>query len=70
MLAQMVLLKSTDGGNTWANIEKGLVLEGINWVEPVKCVSMSASQDNGSSILNAEGWLEFYGADGRLLYTH
>ena len=33
-------------------------------------VSMSGSQDNGSSILNAEGWLEFFGADGMEAIIH
>ena len=66
--------KSTDGGNTWANImRKGVgVRENykLGLSQSDNSVSMSGSQDNGSSILNAEGWLEFFGADGMEAIIH
>ena len=66
--------KSTDGGNTWANImRKGVgVRENykLGLSQSDNSVSMSGSQDNGSSILNTEGWLEFFGADGMEAIIH
>ena len=66
--------KSTDGGNTWVNIMKKGVAVRENYKLGVSqsnnSVTMCGSQDNGTSIINAEGWLEFYGADGMEAIIH
>lgn len=66
--------KSTDGGNSWINIMKKGVAVRENYKLGVSqsnnSVTMCGSQDNGTSIINAEGWLEFYGADGMEAIIH
>lgn len=66
--------KSTDGGNTWTNIMKKGVAVRENYKLGVSqsnnSVTMCGSQDNGTSIINADGWIEFYGADGMEAIIH
>lgn len=62
------LAKSEDGGITWENLMRSGVGVRENYKLGVsqsnKDVSISGSQDNGTSIKNTEGWIEYFGADG------
>lgn len=61
------LCKSTDNGTTWTRLNDGTGIRenyavGIsqsNWA-----VHMAGSQDNGTSILDETGWIEWNGGDG------
>lgn len=61
------LAKSNDNGITWQRLNDGtgirefyaVGLSQSNWN-----VQMAGSQDNGTSILNANGWIEWNGGDG------
>jgi photosystem II stability/assembly factor-like uncharacterized protein len=59
--------KSTDWGQTWTTLNDGTAVRefyalGVSQGD-VK-VHMAGSQDNGTSILNEEGWIEWNGGDG------
>jgi hypothetical protein len=67
------LVKSTDNGNTWVILSKGTPIRenytlGIS--QSNHFCSMIGSQDNGTSILGENGWVEFYGADGMEAVIH
>lgn len=67
------LSKSTDGGISWENIGDNIgVRENycLGLSQSNLAVSMSGSQDNGTSILEETGWIEFYGADGMEAIVH
>jgi len=61
------LCKSTDDGATWTQLNNGTGIREFyasglsqsDWT-----VQMSGSQDNGTSILDATGWIEWNGGDG------
>ncbi len=61
------LAKSSNGGFSWTRINDGTGirenyatgLSQSNWM-----VQMSGSQDNGTSIMNENGWIEWNGGDG------
>lgn len=59
--------KSTDDGKTWTKLNDGTGIRefyrtGIS--QSNYYVHMSGSQDNGTSILKEEGWIEWNGGDG------
>ncbi len=59
--------KSEDQGVTWQILNQGTAIRenyrlGLSQSNAFK--SISGSQDNGSSIKEESGWIEFYGADG------
>jgi photosystem II stability/assembly factor-like uncharacterized protein len=61
------LCKSTDNGKTWTKLNDGTGIRefyrsGIS--QSNFYLHMSGSQDNGTSILKEEGWIEWNGGDG------
>ncbi len=67
------LCKSNDNGNTWEVLSEGTAIRenytlGISQSNHYS--SMIGSQDNGTSILGEDGWVEFYGADGMEAIIH
>jgi hypothetical protein len=61
------VVKSTDDGATWTRLAEGLGIREnycVGTSQNNHYVSMLGSQDNGESIINQKGWVEFYGADG------
>lgn len=61
------IVKSNDDGATWTRLAEGLGIREnycIGTSQSNHYVSMLGSQDNGESIVNKNGWVEFYGADG------
>jgi hypothetical protein len=67
------LCKSTNGGFSWERINDGTGIREnyatgqsqSNWM-----LQMSGSQDNGTSILNENGWIEWNGGDGMEAIVH
>lgn len=67
------LSKSTDNGITWEIIGKGVGIREnycLGLSQSNYFVSMSGSQDNGTSIKVKDQWIEFYGADGMEAIIH
>lgn len=67
------LCKSIDDGNTWQILSEGTAIRenytlGIS--QSNHFATMIGSQDNGTSILGEDGWVEFYGADGMEAIIH
>lgn len=67
------LSKSIDNGLTWEILSKGTAIRenytlGIS--QSNHFVSMIGSQDNGTSLLGENDWVEFYGADGMEAIIH
>lgn len=67
------LSKSIDDGATWQILSNGTPIRenytlGIS--QSNHFCSMIGSQDNGTSILGENGWVEFYGADGMEAIIH
>jgi len=61
------VVKSTDNGVSWQRLSEGTGIREnycIGTSQSNHYVSMLGSQDNGESIRNENGWIEFYGADG------
>jgi len=61
------LAKSSDKGQTWQIISDGTgIRENYNLAvsQSNHYRTVTGSQDNGTSILREDGWLEFFGADG------
>jgi len=62
-----LICKSTDGGDTWANLTEGL---GIRQFNKISCSQTNpltvagGSQDNGTTIMSNGEWHEWLGADG------
>ena len=67
------LVKSEDNGMTWEILNQGTSIR-ENYTLGVSqsnhYVTMIGSQDNGTSLTNEGGWLEFYGADGMEAIVH
>ncbi len=67
------LCSSSDNGATWDILSAGTAIRenytlGIS--QSNHFVTMIGSQDNGTSILGEEDWVEFYGADGMEAIIH
>lgn len=67
------LCKSDDNGDTWSILSDGTAVRenytlGIS--QSNHFTTMIGSQDNGTSILGEDGWVEFYGADGMEAIVH
>ena len=67
------LCKSTDGGVSWTILSEGTGIRenyklGVSQSNHYR--SISGSQDNGTSILTEQGWVELYGADGMESLIH
>ncbi len=61
------VIKSVDDGLTWTRLAEGLGIREnycLGTSQSNHYVSICGSQDNGESIVNKNGWIEFYGADG------
>ena len=61
------LCKSADNGNTWIRLNDGTAIRefyasGVS--QSNYDVFMAGSQDNGTSVLNSTGWIEWNGGDG------
>ncbi len=67
------LVKSSNNGGNWTILSEGTPIRenytlGIS--QSNHFCSMIGSQDNGTSILGENGWVEFYGADGMEAIIH
>jgi photosystem II stability/assembly factor-like uncharacterized protein len=65
--------RSSDFGNSWVRLNNGTGVREfyrIGISQSDKNVLMAGSQDNGTSILNEFGWLEWNGADGMEAIIH
>lgn len=67
------LCKSADNGMTWSVLSKGTPIRenytlGIS--QSNHFCTMIGSQDNGTSLIGENGWVEFYGADGMEAVVH
>lgn len=67
------LCKSNDGGVSWTILSEGTGIRenyklGVSQSNHYR--SISGSQDNGTSVLTEQGWLEVYGADGMESIIH
>lgn len=67
------MCKSSDNGSTWQILSNGTPIRenytlGISQSNHFS--SMIGSQDNGTSILGEDDWVEFYGADGMEAIIH
>ncbi len=61
------LSKSSDNGVTWQKLSLTIGIREnycLGLSQSNKSVSITGSQDNGTSIKNESGWIEAYGADG------
>lgn len=61
------LAKSSNGGNSWIRLNDGTGIRenyALGTGQSNTYVHMVGSQDNGTSILNAQGWIEWNGGDG------
>lgn len=67
------LVKSEDNGLTWEILNQGTSIR-ENYTLGVSqsnhYVTMIGSQDNGTSLTNSDGWIEFFGADGMEAIVH
>lgn len=67
------LAKSEDNGVTWTNLNDGTAIREFYAVGSSQGdydAHMAGSQDNGTSILNTEGWVEWNGGDGMEALVH
>jgi len=67
------LAKSTDNGATWTRLNDGTAIREFYAVgigQSDNDQHMAGSQDNGTSILNPDGWLEWNGGDGMEALIH
>ena len=67
------LCKSTDGGVSWTVVSEGTGIRenyklGVSQSNHYRTIA--GSQDNGTSILTEQGWVEHYGADGMESLIH
>ena len=67
------LCKSIDGGVTWTILSEGTGIRenyklGVSQSNQYRTIA--GSQDNGTSILTEQGWVEMYGADGMESLIH
>ncbi len=63
----LVMMKSTDNGDTWTNLSEGICIRqfyriGGTRSNPNKF--LGGSQDNGTSVFTDDEWHEWLGADG------
>ena len=62
-----LICKSTDGGDTWANLTEGVSIRQFYRIGTSKNDAykiMGGSQDNGTSVYTTDHWHEWLGADG------
>jgi len=67
------LVKSTDNGETWTRLNDGTAIRefyAVGLGQSDIDQHMAGSQDNGTSILNPDGWLEWNGGDGMEALVH
>jgi len=67
------LCKSSDKGATWEILNQGTGIREnyrLGTSQSNHYVTMSGSQDNGTSIRKQDQWVEFYGADGMEAIIH
>lgn len=67
------LAKSEDNGNTWTTLNDGTAIRefyAVGLSQGDYNVNMAGSQDNGTSILNSDGWIEWNGGDGMEALVH
>lgn len=67
------LAKSSDNGNTWTTLNDGTAIRefyAVGLSQGNYDVNMAGSQDNGTSILNETGWVEWNGGDGMEALVH
>ncbi len=67
------LAKSTDNGVTWTTLNDGTAIREFYAVGSSQGdydVHMAGSQDNGTSIHNKDGWIEWNGGDGMEALVH
>ena len=65
--------KSDDNGNTWTRLNDGTAIRefyAVGLGQGNYDLNMAGSQDNGSSILNKNGWVEWNGGDGMEAILH
>ena len=65
--------KSDDNGNTWTRLNDGTAIRefyAVGLGQGNYDLNMAGSQDNGSSILNKNGWVEWNGGDGMEAIVH
>lgn len=65
--------KSSDWGKTWTILNDGTAVRefyAVGVSQGDVNVHMAGSQDNGTSILNNEGWIEWNGGDGMEALVH
>ena len=65
--------KSDDNGNTWTRLNDGTAIRefyAVGLGQGNYDLNMAGSQDNGSSILNKNGWVEWNGGDGMEAVVH
>ena len=65
--------KSDDYGNTWTRLNDGTAIRefyAVGLGQGNYDLNMAGSQDNGSSILNKNGWVEWNGGDGMEAVVH
>jgi photosystem II stability/assembly factor-like uncharacterized protein len=65
--------KSDDNGNTWTRLNDGTAIRefyAVGLGQGNYDLNMAGSQDNGSSILNKDGWVEWNGGDGMEALVH
>lgn len=67
------LCKSYDKGQTWQKLSENNGIRenyALGLSQSDQAITMSGSQDNGTSIYRGDHWLEFYGADGMEALVH
>ncbi|MDC1395528.1 hypothetical protein N8368_03405, partial [Bacteroidia bacterium] len=67
------LAKSTDNGSTWTILNDGTAIRefyAVGISQGDYDMNMAGSQDNGTSILNKDGWIEWNGGDGMEALIH
>jgi photosystem II stability/assembly factor-like uncharacterized protein len=65
--------KSTDWGQTWTTLNDGTSVKefyAVGVSQGNVNIHMAGSQDNGTSILNENGWIEWNGGDGMEAIVH